>query len=209
MSDHGHHAPGGHEGGHAHHHGDHDHGPAIWHGLNRRLYPILHRNPPSNRLMVELAELGGDGRVLDVGCGPGAAVRAAASLVAESVGADPSEQMLKSARRRSRKLPNVRYVQAPAHHLPFDDGAFTVAWTIHSMHHWADEGAGVAEIRRVLVPGGRLLVMEILDPGKPWGIDDEGAERIAETMRRLGFAGVERRIHRVGRTDETVIQGSV
>jgi ubiquinone/menaquinone biosynthesis C-methylase UbiE len=169
------------------------------------LYPILSRNPPSNRLVIELAELHPHDHVLDIGCGPGAAVRAAAALVRQSVGADPSERMLRVARRRSQGLANVRFVRAPAHHLPFEDGAFTVAWTIHSMHHWGDEAAGLVEVRRVLAPGGRFLVVETLDPGKPWGIDETGVERISGVMRDVGFTDIEWAVHAAGRAKEAVI----
>jgi ubiquinone/menaquinone biosynthesis C-methylase UbiE len=173
----------------------------------RWLYPILHRNPPSNRLVIDVAAVGPDDRILDIGCGPGAAVRAAAPLVEEAVGADPDPRMLRVARRRSRSLSNVRYVQAPAHDLPVEDGAFTAIWTIHSMHHWGDEAAGLVEVRRVLAPGGRFLVIERVDPEKPWGIDEAGIERIISMMRDAGFEGVDATRHRVGGDDEAVIVG--
>ena len=192
---------------HGHGDGDHDHGPLIWRGLMSWLYPILYRNPPSNRLVIEVAELASGDRVLDIGCGPGAAVRAAAPLVEEAVGADPSGRMLRLARRRSRDLPNVRYVQTPAHHLPFEDDLFTAVWTIHSVHHWGDEEAGISEARRVLAAGGRFLVVEQFDPGKPWGVDETGIHRITSMMGDCGFVDVEWTKHRVGRTDEVLIVG--
>lgn len=208
MNDHGDHQSE-HSDRHHHGHGDggHDHGPTIWRGLMRWVYPILYRNPPSNRLVVELAAVGTDDRVLDIGCGPGAAVRAAAPLVDEAVGADPSDRMLRMARRRSRSLPNVRYYQAPAHQLPFADDLFTAVWTVHSMHHWGDEEAGVAEAHRVLASGGRFLVVEQFDPGKPWGVDEAGIHRIASVMRKAGFADVQETKHPAGRGNEAVIVG--
>ena len=208
MNDHGEHHSA-HAGPHQHGqgHGGHDHGPPIWRGLMCWLYPILHRNPASNLLVVEVAALTSADRVLDIGCGPGAAVRAAAPLVEEAVGADPSGRMLRLARRRSRGLPNVRYVQTPAHHLPFEDDLFTAVWTIHSMHHWGDEEGGISEARRVLASGGRFLVVEQIDPGKSWGVDEAGIHRITSMMRTAGFADVEWTKHRVGRADEAVIVG--
>ncbi|MDH4117892.1 MAG: methyltransferase domain-containing protein [Acidimicrobiia bacterium] len=183
----------------------HDHGPARWRGLVRWLYPYLHRNPPSNRLVVDLAGPGPDDRTLDVGCGPGAAVRAAASVAREAVGVDPSVRMLKIARRRSRGHSNVRFVEAPAHKLPFGDGEFDVAWTVHALHHWGDEGAGLAEVHRILSPGGRLLVMEALDPGKPWGIGEEDVDRISRLLREVGFTEVTRSNHASDGFDEVVL----
>jgi ubiquinone/menaquinone biosynthesis C-methylase UbiE len=171
------------------------------------LYPILYRNPRSNLLVVELAALASGDRVLDIGCGPGAAVRAAAPLAKEALGADPSGRMLRLAHRRSRGLTNVRYCQAPAHQLPLEDDWFTAAWTIHSMHHWGDEEAGILEARRVLASGGRFLVVEQFDPGKPWGVDEAGIDRIISMMGDAGFTDVEWTMHRVGRNDEAVIVG--
>ena len=58
MTEHGD-SQGGRPDPHEHGHGDggHDHGPPVWRGLTRWLYPILYRNPASNRLVVELAAL--------------------------------------------------------------------------------------------------------------------------------------------------------
>jgi hypothetical protein len=84
---------------------------------------------------------------------------------------------------------------------------FTVVWTIHSMHHWGDEEAGIFEARRVLTAEGRFLVVEQFDPGKPWGVDEAGIQRITSMMRNAGFADVDWTKHRVGRTYEAVIVG--
>jgi len=132
-------------------------------------------------------------------------VRAAASVAREAVGVDPSVRMLKIARRRSRGHSNVRFVEAPAHKLPFGDGEFDVAWTVHALHHWGDEGAGLAEVHRILSPGGRLLVMEALDPGKPWGIGEEDVDRISRLLREVGFTEVTRSNHASDGFDEVVL----
>ena len=44
--------------------------------------------------------------------------------------------------------------------LPVTNGWATVAWSLKTVHHWKDVTAGLAELRRVLAPSGRLLVME-------------------------------------------------
>jgi ubiquinone/menaquinone biosynthesis C-methylase UbiE len=75
------------------------------------------------------------------------------------------------------------------------------------MHHWGDEEAGISEARRVLAPGGRFVVIEQFDPGKPWGVDEAGAQRIASMMQKAGFADVEWTKHRVGGADEAAIVG--
>ena len=57
------------------------------------MYSLLGRNPKSNRLVVDLAQPAPDHATLDVGCGPGAAVRAAAPLVRRAAGVDNSAAM--------------------------------------------------------------------------------------------------------------------
>lgn len=75
------------------------------------------------------------------------------------------------------------------------------------MHHWGDEIAGLAEVRRVLSPGGRFLVVERLDPGKPWGTDEAGIDRISGMMRDIGFTDIEWMVRKAGRAEEGVIVG--
>ena len=160
-----------------------------WSRFRAGLYSFLFRSPKSNRLIVELARLTPQDRTLDIGCGPGAAVRQAASLVTESVGVDPSPSMVEIARKRSSGFSNVAFEVGSAEDLPFDDATFTVAWTVSAFHHWADEAAGLAEARRILASGGRLLIMERGGFGKH-ALSDEAADELAADLRAAGFAEV-------------------
>ncbi len=76
--------------------------------------------------------------------------------------------------------------------LPYADGAFTVAWTMNSLHHWSDPKAGLVELHRVLEPGGRLLVSERRpspEAGKwsPPGLSDEAVSAVVELLEAAGF----------------------
>jgi ubiquinone/menaquinone biosynthesis C-methylase UbiE len=55
----------------------------------------------------------------------------------------------------------VRYVQANAQQLPFDDGAFDAVFTNGSLHEWSAPGQIFGEIRRALKPGGRFFVSDL------------------------------------------------
>lgn len=156
------------------------------------LYGLVWRNPKTNRIIVDAAELNSDFDILDIGCGPGAAVRRAAALVGRSVGVDNSEAVLRIAQRRSRDLPNVEYHEGSAEALPFPDDAFDRAWTVQAFHHWSDQGAGIAEALRVLRPAGRLLIMETEGKGKH-AITRAKAHEAAERLVAAGFdsAGVD------------------
>ena len=161
-----------------------------WSRFKSEIYALLGRNPKSNRLLPSIADLDPSHIVLDIGCGPGAAVRAAATSVARAVGVDRSEPMVEIARRRSRELVNVEFSVAGAEDLPFPDGAFDRVWAIHSFHHWEDQPRGLAETHRVLRPGGRLLIVED-DTNGAHGLDRSRASRLADDLRSMGFADAE------------------
>lgn len=101
-------------------------------------------------------------RVLDVGCGTGTfAARLAARNPAQHIlGVDVSEGMLAEARRKTSAFPNVRFEQAPATRLPFEDAAFDVVVTASALHYVGRPADALAEARRVLRPGGRLAVVD-------------------------------------------------
>jgi len=139
------------------HHGDHP-GFSGVRGFLLALNMTVGREPDA-ALAVELAELGPDDRVVDIGCGPGTAVRRAARLGASATGIDPAAVMLRVARALGTS-DRVRYLDGRAEALPLDDGEATVAWSIATVHHWPDLDGGLAEVRRVLAPGGRFVAIE-------------------------------------------------
>jgi SAM-dependent methyltransferase len=125
-----------------------------WSKLKSEIYALIGRNPRSNRVIASIADLSPDQVVLDIGCGPGAAVRAAAGSVARAVGVDRSEAMVDIARRRSEKLPNVEFAAGAAETLPFPDASFDRVWTIHSFHHWEDPARGSPKCCGCCAPAG-------------------------------------------------------
>jgi ubiquinone/menaquinone biosynthesis C-methylase UbiE len=112
--------------------------------------------------LVDAAALEPTDAVFDIGCGPGVALAIASSRVPQGrfVGVDPSDVMVGQARRRTRQAANVTVALGTAESLPAADATFDVAWAINTFHHWADRGAGLTEVRRVLKPGARFLVVE-------------------------------------------------
>jgi ubiquinone/menaquinone biosynthesis C-methylase UbiE len=102
-----------------------------------------------------------DDVVLDVGCGTGAAVRQAAAMVRRAVGFDLSTGMIEQARSLAAGLDNVEFrlgdVSQP---LPFADGEFTAIVCSSAFHHFAKPLDTIAEMFRVLAPGGRLVIAD-------------------------------------------------
>ncbi|MBX5185289.1 class I SAM-dependent methyltransferase [Rhizobium sp. NZLR5] len=102
-------------------------------------------------------------RVLDVGCGPAWFWAATAGLLPEDLQltlADLSPGMVDEAAARCGALPfgSVQGRQADAAALPFEDGAFDLVIAMHMLYHLPDPAAGIAEMSRVLKPGGFLAV---------------------------------------------------
>lgn len=98
-----------------------------------------------------------DESILDVGCGTGALL---ARVVARRLmGVDLSLAMLALARWRAGPI----VVAGDAEQLPFRDGSFDVAVSTSSLHFWPSPPRSLAEMRRVLRPGGRLVVTDWCD----------------------------------------------
>lgn len=103
-----------------------------------------------------LAE-GASGRTLEVGCGTGRNLPLLAPRAAPLVGIDPHLDALRAARRRA---PGVPLVVASAEALPFRRGAFDTVVSALVFCSVPDPARGLAEVRRVLAPGGTLRMME-------------------------------------------------
>jgi SAM-dependent methyltransferase len=112
---------------------------------------------PYKRRIVELLAPEPGGRYLEIGCGTGAdAVALADRFGVEVTGVDRSRTMVAEARRRGVETA----VAADAHQLPFASGSFDGAWADRTFQHLADPPAALAELARVVRPGGRVVVAD-------------------------------------------------
>ncbi len=121
------------------------------------------------RRLIALAELGPEDRVLDLACGTGDILFAAAPRVRRAVGLDLTHRMLELAALRAADTPRGRgarpaWVTGDMLALPFPDGSFTVVTTGYGLRNVPDLDQALREIRRVLAPGGRLLSLDFNRP---------------------------------------------
>jgi demethylmenaquinone methyltransferase/2-methoxy-6-polyprenyl-1,4-benzoquinol methylase len=100
-------------------------------------------------------------RMLDACCGTGDLAVAALHAGGHVTGLDFSERMLERARRKSAE---IEWVQGDALSLPFEDGSFDAATVGFGVRNLDDLERGLAELRRVLRPGGRVAILEITRP---------------------------------------------
>ena len=175
------------------------------------------------RRLIALAEIGPHERVLDLACGTGDLLFAAAVDAGVAVGLDLTHRMLQLARSRHSSIPLVTGDMLA---LPFGGSRFDVVTTGYGLRNVPDLASAIREIHRVLVPGGRLLSLDFDKPANPLargvylgyltvvgstlGIvlhgDPNTYRYIPESIRQYPDAtGVARRIEAAGFTDVRVV----
>jgi ubiquinone/menaquinone biosynthesis C-methylase UbiE len=101
-------------------------------------------------------------KILDVACGTGEFERLVQKERSDQqmIGIDISEKMLHFAREKCRAYPNAAFLKADASALPFPDQTFDLVISANSLHYFAKPGASLAEMRRVLLPKGSLVILD-------------------------------------------------
>ncbi len=163
--DHDHHA---HEHGHDHHHQTgHGHGHEHDRGLKGMLRYLGHARSMwsseiNEAVVARVAPTTGE-RVDDIGAGAGAGTVVAARLGANVVAVEPTGYMrrvLGLRRLGQRARGRIEVVDGAAESTGLSDGSVDAAWAVNSMHHWTNVDAAIAELSRILRPGGRLVLAD-------------------------------------------------
>ena len=169
-------------------------------GLWGRAAGLLMAHRSSNRMRnvwaVSLLDVRPDDRVLEIGFGPGLAIRELSRSAVKGYvcGIDHSERMLRWARRRNadglrRGVVDLRLGSVDG--LPVFDEPFDKILTVNAMLFWSEPVARLGDLRRLLRPGGLIAVAH--QPRGPKATDETSAamgREIAATLDRAGFSGV-------------------
>jgi ArsR family transcriptional regulator len=129
-------------------------------------------------------------RVADLGCGEGYLTVEASRFASRVFAVDRSDEVLKRARAlaRRRRVTNVTWRRGEIEKVPIKDAAVDVAILSQALHHAADPARAVAEAARIVVPGGKVLVLDLRSHGESWvrdrlgdrwqGFEDAGLARL-------------------------------
>jgi len=167
-------------------------------------YVIRHWTEPRNRMVIERTGVRAGDRMVDIGCGPGESVALAAGAASgvQVVAVDPGFPFRVATALRTLKSGRaVRVRRGAAERLPVPDGWATLVVSINAFHHWEDPHRGLAEVRRVLAPRGRLVLVDEDFPEdhqhtrfhRESGEDapvDAGSTVVREWLGELGFGEV-------------------
>lgn len=158
---------------------------------------MVWQHKPETIWTIELMDVQQGDHVLELGCGAGYALKLILEQdsVSKVAGVDLSSAVIRSATIRNKKAvqnKKATLVQADVVDLPFADAQFEKAFSIHSIYFWEDLAAAIAEIYRVLKPGGRcVLTLCNGKNGEIWeGMNNTIHEQIIPLMKKMGFADV-------------------
>ena len=162
----------------------------------------------TQNLAISVMSLQKDSKVLDVGCGTGFAVLRLGSLLSDgkACGIDISLEMIREAKAKAPEIlrERVEFRQANSENIPYSSGEFDIVLCTNSFHHYPDPLRALSEMRRVLRPGGQVVIFENA-PDLSWytwawdhllRILERGHVRyyssreIGEMLKQVGFGGV-------------------
>ncbi len=177
---------------------------------------MLGREPAMREQTIALARIAPGEQVLEVGCGTGEIARRAKARSGRTgsvAGIDPSAEMIAVARQKAARANlDIDYRVAGAEALPFADATYDVVVSSLMMHHLPEDlkPRALAEIRRVLKPGSRLIVVDFQQPSSRLGrlapvwllhrsVEDHSSLReLPMLLTAAGFSEIEARDMGVG-----------
>jgi ubiquinone/menaquinone biosynthesis C-methylase UbiE len=156
---------------------------------------------PANAFVLAQLGPGPEDDVLEIGCGTGRCLERLARRgpTARAAGIDPSDVMVRIATRRLRReiaRGRVEVRRAEAAQLPFEPARFDAALAVHVLYFWPDPKVELREIRRILRPGGVLVLgFRPDDPGARSSLPEavyhlRSAAEVEALLRECGFDDV-------------------
>ena len=119
---------------------------------------------------------------IDLACGPGTFTRPLAARVRHAIGADLTPAMVEKARAEAARdgITNIEFVCADIYALPFANGAAGIVSCGYAFHHMTDPARALAEMARVVQPGGRVAITDIIVRDGCDGAFQNNVERVRD-----------------------------
>jgi ubiquinone/menaquinone biosynthesis C-methylase UbiE len=159
-------------------------------------------NDGMNRKAVQLLDIGPMDRVLEIGFGHGKTLRQLARQARDGfvAGIDFSAVMVRQAQWRNQDLIRAGRVEvklASVSNIPYPDAEFDKVCAVNTYQFWPDPEDDLQEVRRVLRPGGGMVLAVRARDGDRMGFTPEQLGEIEQLVRRVGFQDVQWRIEKV------------
>jgi ubiquinone/menaquinone biosynthesis C-methylase UbiE len=159
---------------------------------------MVRQHRPETAWTLDLLDIQLADQVLEVGFGAGQGIKLAASKAREGrvMGVDLSDVMVQAATRRNARAVRARrvvLVRGSITALPFEDQQFDKIMTIHTFYFWPEPSQVLSELRRVLKPGGRLVItlctgtMNAQGEVKMWPLQSILETQVMPDMQRGSF----------------------
>ncbi len=146
---------------------DLSHNDSIVSQFTKQAIPFAQMSQHSNRygleLMLKLSDPKQDDMVLDIACGTGIVSGEFARIVSHVTGIDLTPAMIEQARllQQEKQLENINWKIGDVSNLPFNDNLFSMVVTRYSFHHLLNPKKVLEEMKRVCMPGGKILVIDV------------------------------------------------
>lgn len=144
------------------------HNQTIVEQFTRQAIPFaeLPGHSQSMQMLIELSEVTASDDVLDIACGPGLVACEFSPHARHVTGIDITPQMIEQAKglQKEKQLSNLTWHIGDALPLPFPDAHFSIVLTRYSFHHFLNPAAILAEMLRVCKPGGKVMVIDVVQP---------------------------------------------
>ncbi|HEU5200636.1 MAG TPA: class I SAM-dependent methyltransferase [Ktedonobacterales bacterium] len=159
---------------------------------------MIRQHAPETAWTIALLDIKPADRILEIGFGAGRAIELIAARTPQGAvaGIDLSPTMVQASRRRNAQAINAGRVDlrlGTVERVPFHDQHFDKLFSIHSLYFWPEPLLAIAEMARVLRPGGRLALT--FSPGKvneqPNAYIQQTVEHLITAMQRLGFTSTD------------------